>query len=131
MTRISSLLTSLAVASLLLVVSLMSLVLVFVFTSPLAVGPVGAMAVFLLLYVCFFASFLVAVHAFFRIRYHHNQEAQASRPQPDGRVITAAAAWAIAPIILLALHSIGQLDGASVFLLALFELLATVYVFRR
>ncbi len=136
--------TSVKAALLLLVISLSAFITVITVTSPLAVGPAGAMAAFLLMYSFFFSLFVVMVHVYYWLRFRNTlphpvnstaigdaNGAVQQRPRPSTRAISAAAAWAIAPIIILALRSIGQLDAVSIVLLLLFEGLATVYVFRR
>lgn len=134
MRQAADFLNSLPAAALLLVLTLAALIGVIVTVSPLSAGPAGAMAVFLLMYLCFFALFLVGAHIYFLLRYRQDapdEQHAPQRPAPSSRVVAATATWAIAPIIILALSSLQQLDTVSVILLIVFEILASVYVFRR
>lgn len=99
-------------------------------TSPIALGPAGMLAAFGIFYVWFFALFMGGAQVTRALRSQHIPEEEGQR-FITGRAVMLSAAWAFAPLIMLALKSIGQLDAISFSLVIIFEVLASVYIIRR
>lgn len=103
-------------------------------SQPLSVGPLGLLFVFILIYLSALGllTFLLfgALWAYLRVRgmigpYGHIQ------PLTLRHSYYYASVLALAPVILLAAQSIGQLDIYDVSLVALFEIIACVYITKR
>lgn len=99
-------------------------------TSPVTIGPAGMLLAFGIFYIWFLALLMGAAHVFQAFRTRPDEAAESQR-RLGGRSIMLEAAWAFVPLILLALQSIGQLYFASVGLVLLFGILASIYIVRR
>lgn len=111
----------------LMVSSLVGVILIMLNTSPLGLGPAGMLLAFAAFYLWFFSLFLGGVHVTKTLRRHEDNAPSFM----TGRLIMLSAAWAFAPLILLALQSIGQLEVVSLGLVILFEVLISVYIIKR
>ncbi len=111
---------------------------ILIVTSPLTLGPAGMLGAFLVFYVIFFSCMLLGLHAFisFKSRKQRTIDTDDAIDKKqilylNLRQLSFAATWAFAPLIILALQSIGQLDMVSLLLLVIFECLATFYILKR
>lgn len=114
----------------LIIASFVAVGLIMFSTSPIGLGPAGMLMAFGVFYIWFLALFMGVAHVVRAVRRAHDEQDERRR-FITGRAVVLAASWAFAPLILLALQSIGQLYIASIGLVLLFELLATVYIIRR
>lgn len=110
--------------------SFVGVVLVMTYTSPISLGPTGMLVAFAVFYVWFLTLFLGVAHIVRAVTGRHASEEEKQRTI-TARAVTLAAVWAFAPLICLALQSIGQLDVISIALVVLFEALAMVYIVKR
>lgn len=115
-------------ALLYIVTSFIGVLLVMYNTSPIELGPSGMLAAFTVFYVWFFAMLLGVSHVVHAIR-HKSDEGLP--PVLSGRAVMLSSVWAFAPLVALALQSIGQLDALSIGLVILFEILASIYIWKR
>ncbi len=106
-------------------------------TSPASLGATGMLFAFGLFYIFFFAIFLLFIHIiqilFIRRQLKINDdEFKTIRGQISlSRHYSIAATLAFAPVILMALRSIGQLDMMSTALVTAFEIVAIFYILKR
>ena len=113
------------------------LILVLNLTTPAAAGPVGILAVFVLIYLASFCALMLfaklleliwrAVRPPTGETVVAGERARASRT----RVTLIAAVLSLVPIFLISLNSIGQLNFVDVVLIVLIEALAVFYLARR
>ncbi|HEX6462336.1 MAG TPA: hypothetical protein VFZ58_03630 [Candidatus Saccharimonadales bacterium] len=118
-------------------VSMCVVVTIFVSASPASLGVNGMLFAFGVFYIFFFSIALLLLHIFQRIFIHDrvkNRE-NGSFKSPHhisiGKQSSLSAAVAFAPVTLIALRSIGQLDMTSMILVALFEAGAIFYILKR
>ena len=95
-------------------------------TSPLRAGPAGILAVFVLVYLLV-ATLFYAIATLFLNLVGYGRASQ----EPSRRVYYSASILAFAPVFLLAMRTLGQLDLKDFVLVALFVVIATFYVLRR
>lgn len=114
----------------LILTSLLGVIFIVTTTSPIELGPAGMLTAFGGFYLWFLALLLGVAHIIRAMTSRGASEEERQRTITS-RAVMLAAAWAFAPLIMLALQSIGQLDIVSVGLVLVFEVLATVYIVRR
>ncbi|MGD8374087.1 MAG: hypothetical protein PVI21_04515 [Candidatus Woesebacteria bacterium] len=96
-------------------------------TSPLSAGPAGILLVFALMYLVALSLLFAALALVLVV-----VEKVANRTQTIGKKLYyIAAIVAMAPIFILALNTIGQLDIKDFILVLILELMACFYVARR
>lgn len=104
-------------------------------SNPVDIGPGGILCVFILIYLFFASSFFGLLHFGVGIL----SQLVSSRKTIDHRhwqvgvhrAYYVASALAFAPVILLAMNSVGQLQPRDVFLVATLELLTIFYIVKR
>lgn len=100
-------------------------------TSPVTIGPAGMLLAFGIFYVWFWALLMGLAHVLRAFWAKPQDDFGENRRTLSVRSVMLVAAWALVPLILLALQSIGQLYFASVGLVLLFGVLASIYIVRR
>lgn len=124
-------------AFLLLIISVGGVIIIFISTSPANLGATGMLFAFGLFYILFFAIFLLLIHIVQIVFVRHRTQLKGDelkpirRQLPGGKHYAIAVTLAFAPVILIALRSIGQLDAMSAFLVAMFEIVAIIYILKR
>lgn len=106
-------------------------------TSPAGLGATGMLFAFSIFYIFFFTFFLLLLHILQIIFIRAQPKASGDEFQytyknlPIGRQYSISITLAFAPVILIALRSIGQLDLTSAVLVTVFELVAIFYILKR
>jgi|GEM_PF-6856792 len=91
-------------------------------TNPLSIGPNGILLFFLVLYLLGVVIALAAIKGW---------QALFGRSVPNLKSFYLASVTAFAPVMLLALNTLNQLQAIDAVLVVAFELLALFYIFRR
>ena len=113
-----------------LVVALAALWFMLSSTNPATVHPLGILAVFGLFYIVIVVMLTVIIYQFGRLvnyvrKSSHMRSISIERAYLYGSVL------ALAPVILLAMQSVGATDWIDIMLVVLFEVLACFYIWRR
>lgn len=124
---------SVAIATLLAILVLM---LVLQTTTPTTAGPLGIVIVFALIYLSALGllTFLIYASVRFvqRIRHRHlEKDAAVIRAFTLRRAYYFASVIALAPVILIAIQSVGSIRTLEVGLIIVFEILACIYIAKR
>lgn len=90
--------------------------------TPLEIGPNGILFFFLLLYILFFLVSVALLSGLAKVL---------KRAAPGRKLVYLASALSFAPVLLLALSTISQLQVQDIVLVVIFELLAIFYVSRH
>lgn len=115
-----------------IIVTFSGVLLVMNYTSPIELGPSGMLAAFAVYYAWFFALFMGLAHVIRVARYRSGESDDADQSTAiSGRAVMLAAVWGFAPLVVVALQSIGQLDVISIGLVLLFEAIASIYIIKR
>lgn len=116
-------------------VAVLLLAVVFHTTTPSEIGPVGILSVFVLLYTL---SLAVVTFLIFGVGYFFRKVVNifiaAKRPMQPLSLMRSyyfASVISLAPIMLLGIHSVGELGFYDVFLVVIFAVVASVYVAKR
>lgn len=110
------------------VASILGLLGVMFYTTPADVHPVVILITFVLMYI----SVLCALFFLIKIGVRIVMSKKANSVRPSNYVIYMfASVLALAPIIALAMKSVGALRGVEVVLIIVFELIACFYLWRR
>ena len=96
-------------------------------TSPLKIGPVGVLLIFILFYALFSSSLFVVAHLGGKLWQLVTHCAMLS----VRRMYYVASTLAFGPVFLIALNTLGQLGWIEVVLVVLLVSLGTFYVIRR
>lgn len=96
-------------------------------TSPIDVGPVGILIVFLLLYGFFLSLFFLIIHLTLEVA----KRLRSKSHLPIRKIYYLASVIAFMPVFLLALNSIGQLKVLDTVLVLSLVIVASFYVVRR
>ena len=119
-----------------LVIAIAGLFFVLNYTNPETAGPFGILLTFMVIFAFSFAV-IFAIINFGQVIYLHFKpmktiEAAANKPKVfRKRTIYVSVALAFAPLLLLSLNSIGQLQLRDIFLIILIEVLAIFYIVKR
>lgn len=100
-------------------------------TNPKDVGPLGVFIVFLLLYIFWLSIIFLILRSgliIFKKIYAHSKH---QRHVSERRAYYVASVVAFLPVLLLGLHSVGQLELRDAALAVLFVALAVFYVIKR
>lgn len=129
-------LSSTLFALILFLISLFGIFLMFANISPAELEAMGMLAAFGLFYICFLGLFLLIIHILQIVFVNRKTKmAQVKEVRTSslsmGKLFGIASTLAFAPIILIALRSIGQLDLISASLVILFEVVAIFYILKR
>lgn len=106
-------------------------------TNPSDSGPAGIAVVLLLIYgLCFGVVMLVAIILRFVVGLFRTEKDEAvndlaKNARSDKRLVTISAALAVAPILVISLNSIGQIDYIDIALITATEAVAVFYIARR
>ena len=124
---------SVALATLLAV---LVLILVLQTTTPVSAGPVGIIFVILLIYISALGvlTFLLywGVSLFQRIKYRHlDREAAGVKTFTIRRAYYYASVIALAPVMTIAMQSVGGVSIIELGLVLLFEVIAIIYITKR
>jgi len=114
-----------------IIVTFSGVLLVMNYTSPIELGPSGMLAAFTVYYAWFFALFMGLAHVIRVARYRSGESDADQISAISGRAVMLAAVWGFAPLVVVALQSIGQLDVISIGLVLLFEAIASIYIIKR
>ncbi len=109
---------------------------VFNYTSPETAGPLGVLLVFFALYAFALALIFAIINGIEAVYFHFRpikaiDEAVGKPKLFRRRTVYVSAALAFAPLFLLSLNSLGQLQIRDIFLVILIEALAILYIFKR
>ena len=110
------------------------LVLVLQTTNPSTVGPLGLLATFLLLYVVFMGCVTELIWVGSKLIAWLSRRVRTRRPlhaMSLARSYYFATVWALAPVMMLAMQSIGSLGFYEFILILVFLGVGTLYVSRR
>ena len=102
--------------------------------SPSAMHPLGILAVFFLLYVVITTVFTIVIHALLAglgKGWRSVSGVKKTTDIPFRRSYAYASIVAFAPVVLIAMQSVGQLGWADIALVIIFELIACFYISRR
>ena len=123
------------VVSVLPFVCLGALFVLFNISNPVDIGPAGILLVFILIYLLFASSFFILLHFGVGVVSHLVAKTKTidHRHWQIGvqRAYYIASALAFAPVILLAMQSVGQLQLRDVILVTILEALAIFYIVKR
>ena len=116
--------------------ALAALVLVLTLTDPISVGPGGILVVFLLVYIFWAGLFFTVLHLglglLSRFIIQHRRSVTARSLQVSVRkAYYIASALAFAPVLFLAMNSLGQLQVRDIGLVLVFMLLIIFYIIKR
>jgi hypothetical protein len=104
-------------------------------SNPVDIGPGGILIVFVLIYLFFMSSFFVILHFGVGLlgRFVSSRRSIDQRHWQVGvrRAYYIASALAFAPVVLLAMQSVGQLQARDVLLVTILEILAIFYIVKR
>ena len=110
------------------------LVVVLQTTNPSTIGPVGLLAVFFLLYVIIMGCFTELIYVASKCVHWIGKKVMIKRP-PVAMSVTRswyfASLYALAPIILLAMQSVGSLGAYEGLLVGVFLIIGTLYISKR
>lgn len=99
------------------------LVLLLVFTSPTAIGPLGVLVFFTTLYITIFSLFANALAVFYRLAYKKNTMRR--------KDYLFAAVMAFGPIMVIMARSFGAINLWTLSLIAIFLILAEFLVYKK
>ena len=112
-----------------------ALFLLFNISNPVDIGPGGILIVFVLIYLFFASSFFVLLHFGVGVlsRFVSSRKSIDHRHWQIGvrRAYYIASALAFAPVVLLAMQSVGQLQVRDILLVSFLEILAIFYIVKR
>ena len=116
--------------AILLVGSILVISLIFNFTTPADIHPLGILILFAALFVLAFVMLVFLLTLFDRLLKWIMRWvfARSVKPLPMKKVYLYSSVLALAPIILLAIRSIGENNGYGVVLVVLFEIIACFYI---
>lgn len=103
-------------------------------TNPSTIGPVGLLAVFFLLYLILMGCMTTLLYMSSRVAHRLGRQLRTKRPPSK---FSAERAWyfgsllAFAPIMLLAMQSVGSLGAYEVALVVLFLMIGGLYISKR
>ena len=116
-------------------ICLVGLFILFNVSNPVDIGPAGILSVFILIYLFFASCFFVLLHFGVGIlsRLVAKRRTIDHRHWQIGvhRAYYIASALAFAPVVLLAMNSVGQLQTRDVILVFVLEVLAIFYIVKR
>jgi hypothetical protein len=116
-------------------ICLIGLFILFNVSNPVDIGPAGILSVFILIYLFFASCFFVLLHFGVGIlsRLVAKRRTIDHRHWQIGvhRAYYIASALAFAPVVLLAMNSVGQLQARDVILVFVLEVLAIFYIVKR
>ena len=108
---------------------------VFNVSNPVDIGPGGILFVFILIYLTFASLFFIVLHFGVNLvsRYLSSRKTIDQRHWNIGvrRAYYIASVLAFAPVVFLAMNSVGQLQIRDVLLVTLLEVLAIFYIVKR
>lgn len=111
------------------------LLVIFSFASPIAIGPLGVLMVFGLLYLLFASSFFIVLHWGLMVSGQLVARRRPINPRRwrlgERRAYYIASVLAFGPVMLLALNSVGQLKLQDVTLVTVLLALAVFYISKR
>lgn len=116
------------------VISIIILVIILNGTQPSAVGPLGILIVFILMYVSVLSVltfFLYVVTRFISKIAAHFTVKKPLRPLSIGRSYYFSSVVSLAPVMLIGMQSVGQVEIYDVLLIILFVVIACVYISKR
>jgi hypothetical protein len=112
-----------------------ALFVLFNISNPVDIGPAGILIVFILIYLFCASSFFVFLHFGVGLlsRFVSSRKSIDHRHWQIGvrRAYYIASALAFAPVVLLAMQSVGQLQIRDVLLVTILEILAIFYIVKR
>lgn len=111
--------------------SVLLLLCIWNFTNPKDIGPLGVLLVFLILYIFWLSIIFLILRSglivFKRIYAHSKHQRRLS----EKRAYYVASVIAFLPVLLLGLHSVGQLELKDIVLAILFVSLTVFYVLKK
>lgn len=123
------------IVSVLPIATLLGLFLLFNISNPVDIGPGGILLVFVLIYLFFVSSFFIVLHFGVGLasRLIAKRRTIDHRHWQIGvrRAYYIASALAFAPVVLLAMNSLGQLQLRDALLVLFLEVLAIFYIVKR
>lgn len=115
--------------------ALAALFVIFNTTDPVSIGPIGILAVFVLVYFLCLDLIFICLHAMHRLKARlaarGTVAAGPARPAHYRRSYYIASVVAFAPVFLLAMQTIGQLQLRDIALVVVFITIAVFYVAKR
>lgn len=115
-------------------VALSILLIVVQSTTPSSIGPIGLLAVFFLLYVVLLGVFTVFLYVGSRVIVRFSRMLTSRRPLrilPLKKIYYYSSVLALAPVMILAMKSIGSLGLYEIVLVGIFITVAILYVGKR
>lgn len=123
------------ISALLPLISLALLIIIFSTSNPVAIGPLGVLFVFGLIYLLFASSLFLVLHGGVALveRFIPPQRLHQARHWQLGirRAYYVASIAAFGPVMLLAMNSVGQLQWRDVLLVVTLLGLAVFYAFKK
>lgn len=122
------------VAVISIIVSALVLFLVLAYTSPATAGPLGLLLLFVSAYVLFVGCISAVIYGVRRLvvlTFQNTPRAVPLKPLPFRRAYHYAVPLAAAPVMLIGLQSVSPVGLKEFVLVAIFEVIACVYVSRR
>lgn len=113
------------------VASVLLLLCIWNFTNPKNVGPLGVLAVFLILYIFWLSVIFLILRSGLIIFKRIYARSRHQRRLSEKRAYYVASIVAFLPVLLLGLHSVGQLELRDIALAVLFVGLAVFYALKR
>jgi hypothetical protein len=114
--------------------ALLSVVGIFSYTDPATIGLPGILVVIILLYILFYLLIYVTIRVVLRILQYfrsNKNNIKLEEHKVVRRLPIFSALWALAPVFLISLNSLGEIQLRDIALILLFEALATFYALRK
>jgi hypothetical protein len=117
-----------------LTIAVMLLIIVLQTTTPVTIGPLGILFVFILMYVSVLCALTFLLYGLSAVAVRLSSSVTVKRPLQRlslGRSYYFSSVIALAPVMLIGMQSVGEVSFYEVALIILFVVISTVYIAKR
>jgi hypothetical protein len=117
-----------------LTIAVMLLIIVLQTTTPVTIGPLGILFVFILMYVSVLCALTFLLYGLSAVAVRLSSSVTVKRPLRRlslGRSYYFSSVIALAPVMLIGMQSVGEVSFYEVALIILFVVISTVYIAKR